>query len=131
MPTGASEIARRSRGTPRIANRLLKRVRDFAQVIGDGVITQEIADEALQRLYVDKMGLDRIDRRVLECIIEKYDGGPVGIDTIAAAISEERDTIEDVYEPYLMQLGFLGRTPRGRVATKLAYEHLGISQTGK
>ncbi|MDU6913013.1 MAG: Holliday junction branch migration DNA helicase RuvB, partial [Veillonella sp.] len=96
-----------------------------------GVITQEIADEALQRLYVDKMGLDRIDRRVLECIIEKYDGGPVGIDTIAAAISEERDTIEDVYEPYLMQLGFLGRTPRGRVATKLAYEHLGISQTGK
>ncbi|MDU2569574.1 MAG: Holliday junction branch migration DNA helicase RuvB, partial [Veillonella sp.] len=123
-PTGASEIARRSRGTPRIANRLLKRVRDFAQVIGDGVITQDIADDALE-------GLDRIDRRVLECIIEKYDGGPVGIDTIAAAISEERDTIEDVYEPYLMQLGFLGRTPRGRVATKLAYEHLGISQTGK
>ena len=130
-PTGASEIARRSRGTPRIANRLLKRVRDFAQVIGDGVITQSIADDALQRLYIDKEGLDRIDRRVLECIIEKYDGGPVGIDTIAAAISEERDTIEDVYEPYLMQLGFLGRTPRGRVATKLAYEHLGISQTGK
>ena len=130
-PTGASEIARRSRGTPRIANRLLKRVRDFAQVIGDGVITQEIADEALQRLYIDKEGLDRIDRRVLECIIKNYDGGPVGIDTIAAAISEERDTIEDVYEPYLMQLGFLGRTPRGRVATKLAYEHLGISQTGK
>ena len=128
---GALEMAKRSRGTPRLANRLLKRVRDFAQVIGDGVITQEIADEALQRLYVDKMGLDRIDRRVLECIIEKYDGGPVGIDTIAAAISEERDTIEDVYEPYLMQLGFLGRTPRGRVATKLAYEHLGISQTGK
>ncbi len=121
----------RSRGTPRIANRLLKRVRDFAQVIGDGVITQSIADDALQRLYIDKKGLDRIDRRVLECIIEKYDGGPVGIDTIAAAISEERDTIEDVYEPYLMQLGFLGRTPRGRVATKLAYEHLGISQTGK
>ncbi|ETJ12367.1 MAG: Holliday junction ATP-dependent DNA helicase RuvB, partial [Veillonella sp. DORA_A_3_16_22] len=99
-PTGASEIARRSRGTPRIANRLLKRVRDFAQVIGDGVITQSIADDALQRLYIDKEGLDRIDRRVLECIIEKYDGGPVGIDTIAAAISEERDTIEDVYEPY-------------------------------
>ena len=128
---GASEIARRSRGTPRIANRLLKRVRDFAQVVGNGVITADIADEALKRLHVDKMGLDRIDRRVLECIIEKYDGGPVGIDTIAAAISEERDTIEDVYEPYLMQLGFLGRTPRGRVATKLAYEHLGISQTGK
>lgn len=128
---GASEIARRSRGTPRIANRLLKRVRDFAQVVGDGVITADIADEALKRLHVDKMGLDRIDRRVLKCIIENYDGGPVGIETIAAAVSEERDTIEDVYEPYLMQLGFLGRTPRGRVATKLAYDHLGISHTGK
>ena len=128
---GASEIARRSRGTPRIANRLLKRVRDFAQVVGNGVITADIADEALKRLHVDKMGLDRIDRRVLNCIIENYDGGPVGIETIAAAVSEERDTIEDVYEPYLMQLGFLGRTPRGRVATKLAYDHLGISQTGK
>ena len=128
---GASEIARRSRGTPRIANRLLKRVRDFAQVVGDGVITADIADEALKRLHVDKMGLDRIDRRVLKCIIENYDGGPVGIETIAAAVSEERDTIEDVYEPYLMQLGLLGRTPRGRVATKLAYDHLGISQTGK
>lgn len=127
---GASEIARRSRGTPRIANRLLKRVRDFAQVVGNGVITADIADEALKRLHVDKMGLDRIDRRVLKCIIENYDGGPVGIETIAAAVSEERDTIEDVYEPYLMQLGFLGRTPRGRVATKLAYDHLGISQTG-
>ena len=124
---GASEIARRSRGTPRIANRLLKRVRDFAQGGGTGVITAEIADEALKRLHVDKMGLDRIDRRVLKCIIENYDGGPVGIETIAAAVSEERDTIEDVYEPYLMQLGFLGRTPRGRVATKLAYDHLGIS----
>lgn len=128
---GASEIARRSRGTPRIANRLLKRVRDFAQVVGNGVITADIADEALKRLHVDKMGLDRIDRRVLKCIIENYDGGPVGIETIAAAVSEERDTIEDVYEPYLMQLGFLGRTPRGRVATKLAYDHLGISQIGK
>ena len=128
---GASKIARRSRGTPRIANRLLKRVRDFAQVVGNGVITADIADEALKRLHVDKMGLDRIDRRVLKCIIENYDGGPVGIETIAAAVSEERDTIEDVYEPYLMQLGFLGRTPRGRVATKLAYDHLGISQTGK
>ena len=124
---GASEIARRSRGTPRIANRLLKRVRDFAQVVGNGVITADIADEALKRLHVDKMGLDRIDRRVLKCIIENYDGGPVGIETISAAVSEERDTIEDVYEPYLMQLGFLGRTPRGRVATKLAYDHLGIS----
>jgi len=128
---GASEIARRSRGTPRIANRLLKRVRDFAQVVGNGVITADIADEALKRLHVDKMGLDRIDRRVLKCIIDKYDGGPVGIETIAAGGRGGRDTIEDVYEPYLMQLGFLGRTPRGRVATKLAYDHLGISQTGK
>ena len=128
---GASEIARRSRGTPRIANRLLKRVRDFAQVVGNCFITADIADEALKSLHVYKMGLDRIDRRVLKCIIENYDGGPVGIETIAAAVSEERDTIEDVYEPYLMQLGFLGRTPRGRVATKLAYDHLGISQTGK
>ena len=110
---------------------MLKRVRDFAQVVGNGVITADIADEALKCLHVDKMGLDRIDRRVLKCIIENYDGGPVGIETIAAAVSEERDTIEDVYEPYLMQLGFLGRTPRGRVATKLAYDHLGISQTGK
>ena len=101
---GASEIARRSRGTPRIANRLLKRVRDFAQVVGNGVITADIADEALKRLHVDKMGLDRIDRRVLKCIIDKYDGGPVGIETIAAAVSEERDTIEDVYEPYLLSL---------------------------
>ena len=116
---GASEIARRSRGTPRIANRLLKRVRDFAQVVGNGVITADIADEALKRLHVDKMGLDRIDRRVLKCIIENYDGGPVGIETIAAAVSEERDTIEDVYEPYLMQLGFLGRTPRGRSSSRL------------
>lgn len=123
---GAKEVARRSRGTPRIANRLLKRVRDFAQVVGDGVITSELADQALQQLDVDRMGLDRIDRRVLRCIIEKYKGGPVGIDTIAAAVSEERDTIEDVYEPYLMQLGFIGRTPRGRIATQLAYEHLGI-----
>ena len=128
-PNGASEIARRSRGTPRIANRLLKRVRDFAQVVGDGVITSAIADEALQQLDVDKMGLDRIDRRVLHCIIEKYNGGPVGIDTISAAVSEERETIEDVYEPYLMQLGFLARTTRGRVATKLAYKHLGIAWT--
>ncbi len=126
-PSGAAEIARRSRGTPRIANRLLKRVRDFAQVVGDGVITSDLADEALQQLDVDKVGLDRIDRRVLHCIIDKYNGGPVGIDTIAAAVSEERETIEDVYEPYLMQLGFLARTTRGRMATKLAYDHLGIA----
>lgn len=123
---GASEIARRSRGTPRIANRLLKRVRDFAQIVGDGMITAEIADEALARLDVDAQGLDRIDRRVLQTIIEKFDGGPVGIDTIAASVSEERETIEDVYEPYLMQLGFLARTPRGRIATRAAYAHLGL-----
>ena len=126
-PSGAAEIARRSRGTPRIAKRLLKRVRDFAQVVGDGVITSDLADEALQQLDVDKVGLDRIDRRVLHCIIDKYNGGPVGIDTIAAAVSAERETIEDVYEPYLMQLGFLARTTRGRMATKLAYDHLGIA----
>ena len=125
-PEGASEIARRSRGTPRIANRLLKRVRDVAQVIGDGIITRKIADEALGRLDVDAVGLDRIDRRVLRSIIEKFNGGPVGIDTIAASVSEERETIEDVYEPYLMQLGFLARTSRGRIATQAAYDHLGI-----
>ena len=128
-PSGATEIARRSRGTPRIANRLLKRVRDFAQVVGDGVIDKNIADEALSRLDIDPMGLDRIDRRVLHTIIEKFKGGPVGIDTIAAAVSEERETIEDVYEPYLMQLGFLSRTTRGRMATKAAYDHLGIPFT--
>ncbi len=125
-PEGASEIARRSRGTPRIANRLLKRVRDVAQVLGDGVITKEIADQALQRLDIDKLGLDRIDRRILSTIIEKFDGGPVGVDTIAASVSEERESIEDVYEPYLMQLGLLARTNRGRIVTLAAYDHLGI-----
>ena len=130
-PKGGEEIARRSRGTPRIANRLLKRVRDFAQVLGDGVITEDIADSALGRLDIDKLGLDRIDRRVLQAIIDKFEGGPVGIDTIAAAVSEERETIEDVYEPYLMQLGLLARTPRGRVVTPGAYEHLGRRQPGK
>ena len=124
--TGAAEIARRSRGTPRIANRLLKRVRDVAQVLGNGEITNVIADDALQRLDIDQLGLDRVDRVILRTIIEKFNGGPVGIDTIAAATSEERDTIEDVYEPYLMQLGFLIRTSRGRMATQLAYDHLGI-----
>ena len=128
---GATEIARRSRGTPRIANRLLKRVRDVAQVVGDGIITREIADEALRRLDVDSLGLDRIDRRVLRAIIEKFDGGPVGIDTIAASVSEERETIEDVYEPYLMQLGLLARTNRGRIVTKAAYEHLGLTPPQK
>lgn len=123
---GAKEIARRSRGTPRIANRLLKRVRDFAQVSGDGVITDSIADDALLRLEVDKMGLDRTDRSMLETMIKKFGGGPVGIDTLAAAISEENDTIEDVYEPYLLQLGFINRTPRGRMVTRAGYEHMGI-----
>ena len=123
---GALEIARRSRGTPRIANRLLKRVRDFAQVTGDGVITAQIADEALMRLEVDKMGLDHTDRRMLDSMIKKFGGGPVGIDTLAAAISEENDTIEDVYEPYLLQLGFINRTPRGRTVTRAGYEHMGI-----
>lgn len=123
---GAWEIAKRSRGTPRIANRLLKRVRDFAQISGDGIITDELADKALQRLEVDKLGLDNTDRIMLLTIINKFDGGPVGLDTLAASISEETDTIEDVYEPYLLQLGFINRTARGRVATTAAYEHLGV-----
>jgi Holliday junction DNA helicase RuvB len=121
-----SEIARRARGTPRVANRLLKRVRDYAQVRADGVITREVARDALTLLEVDSLGLDDIDRRVLQTIIEKFEGGPVGLDTIGAALSEEPDTIMDVVEPYLLQLGFLDRTPRGRVATRRAYEHLGI-----
>jgi Holliday junction DNA helicase RuvB len=124
---GAIEIARRSRGTPRIGNRLLKRVRDYAQVKGDGTITEPIARDALEMLEVDRLGLDEIDRRVLHTIIDKFDGGPVGIETLAAATSEETDTIMDVYEPYLIQLGFLQRTPRGRVATRRAYEHLKIA----
>jgi len=125
-PDGASEIARRARGTPRIANRILKRVRDYAQVKADGVITAAVAREALSRLRVDGLGLDDIDRQVLKAIIEKFGGGPVGLDTVAASISEESETIEDVYEPFLMQLGFLDRTPRGRTATPRAYAHLGI-----
>jgi len=124
---GVEEIARRARGTPRVANRLLKRVRDYSQVRADGRITREIAQAALALLEVDDLGLDDIDRKVLRTIIEKFDGGPVGLDTIAAAISEEADTIMDVYEPYLLQLGFLARTPRGRVATRHAYEHLDIA----
>jgi Holliday junction DNA helicase RuvB len=123
---GIEEVAKRARGTPRVANRLLRRVRDYAQVRADGIITQRVAHEALAMLEVDALGLDDIDRRVIETIIVKFNGGPVGIDTIAASISEEADTIMDVYEPYLLQLGFIDRTPRGRVATKLAYEHLGI-----
>lgn len=121
---GAMELARRSRGTPRIANRFLKRVRDFAQVQGSWVITPEIAAEALERLEVDYLGLDRIDRRILSTIIQNYAGGPVGLDTLAAAVGEESVTLEDVYEPYLMQIGFLTRTPRGRCVTRLAYNHL-------
>ena len=124
---GLSEIARRARGTPRVANRLLKRVRDYAQVIADGTVTQEVAVAALSKLEVDPIGLDEIDHKVLHTIIDKFNGGPVGLDTLAASISEEADTIMDVYEPYLLQLGFLERKPRGRVATRLAYEHLGIA----
>lgn len=124
---GAAEIAKRSRGTPRIANRLLRRVRDYAEVRADGVITRRVADEGLRMLDVDERGFDRMDRKILSTIIEKYDGGPVGIETLAAAVSEEKDTLEDVYEPYLIQEGFLNKTPRGRLATRLAYEHLGIS----
>ncbi len=128
-PQGASEIAKRSRGTPRIANRLLRRVRDYAEVEGDGVITQRIANKGLQLLGVDEQGLDLIDRKLLETIIGKFDGGPVGLDTLSASIGEERVTIEDVYEPYLLQIGYLNRTQRGRTATRLAYEHLGIHFT--
>ena len=123
---GALEIAKRSRGTPRIANRLLKRVRDFAQVRAKGVITKEVADTALSRLEIDMLGLDAIDRRMLEAIIKIFGGGPVGLETLGATIGEEASTIEDVYEPYLMQIGFLSRTPRGRTVTPLAYKHLGI-----
>lgn len=126
-PDGALEIARRSRGTPRIANRMLRRVRDFAQVTAGGVITQGVADRALQALEIDALGLDQIDRRMLLSIIENYGGGPVGLDTLAATINEESVTLEDVYEPYLMQLGFLTRTPRGRCVTYKAFEHLGLT----
>lgn len=127
---GAEEMARRSRGTPRVANRLLKRVRDFAQVIGDGVITGDVARQALDRLEIDELGLDSIDRRMLKTMIRNYNGGPVGLETIAAAVGEEAVTIEDVYEPYLMQLGFLTRTPRGRCVAPAAYRHLGLAEPG-
>ena len=129
-PDGAMEIAKRSRGTPRIANRMLRRVRDFAQVKAGGVITRKVADEALTALEVDHLGLDAIDRRMLRSIIEHYGGGPVGLETLAATINEEAVTLEDVYEPYLMQMGFLTRTPRGRCVTQRAYEHLGMSVPG-
>ena len=124
---GAMEIARRSRGTPRIANRMLRRVRDFAQVVGDGVINKELADKALTALEVDYLGLDQIDRRMLRAVIEYYNGGPVGLETLAATINEESVTLEDVYEPYLLQIGFLTRTPRGRCVTPKAYQHLGLT----
>ena len=130
-PQGAMEIASRSRGTPRIANRFLRRVRDFAEVMGDGTITRETADLALRRLEVDQLGLDTIDHRMLTAIIQNYNGGPVGLETLAATIGEEAVTLEDVYEPYLMQLGFLTRTPRGRCVTALAYEHLHIPYDGQ
>jgi Holliday junction DNA helicase RuvB len=126
---GAREVARRSRGTPRIANRLLRRARDFAEVKGDGRITKDIADLALNMLNVDERGFDHMDRRLLLAMIEKFGGGPVGIDSLAAAISEERDTIEDVLEPYLIQQGFMMRTPRGRVVTDHAYVHFGIERS--
>ncbi len=124
---GAAEIARRARGTPRIANRLLRRVRDIAEVIYDGRITADVAAEALDRLEVDRFGLDEVDRKLLLTIIEKFDGGPVGLGTISAAINEEKDAIEEIYEPYLLQIGFLNRTPRGRVVTSAAYAHLGVA----
>ena len=124
--SGLTELAKRSRGTPRVANRLLRRVRDYAQVKGDGVITDEMADAALKLLDIDELGLDDVDRRILKTIITTFNGGPVGIDTLSAIIDEEPITIEDVYEPYLMRLGFINRTPRGRCVTKLAYDHLGI-----
>ena len=126
-PEGVRALARRSRGTPRVANRLLKRVRDYAEVRGAGEITAELADHALEMLEIDDLGLDDLDRRILRAIVEKFNGGPVGIETLAAAISEETDTIMDVYEPYLIQLGFLQRTPRGRIATPRAYRHLGVA----
>jgi Holliday junction DNA helicase RuvB len=129
-PEAAEEIAGRARGTPRIGNRLLKRVRDFAEVRAQGVVTLDVARAALAMLEIDALGLDELDRKILEALIEKYGGGPVGINTLAAAISEEPDTVEDVYEPYLLQLGFLQRTPRGRVATRRAYEHLGRPYRG-
>ena len=125
---GATEMARRSRGTPRLANRLLKRVRDFAQVQYDGKIDYEVARASLDRMEVDKMGLDRSDRLILTTIMEKFAGGPVGLDTLAAAIGEDAGTIEDVYEPYLIQNGFINRTPKGRVATQLCYKHFGIER---
>jgi Holliday junction DNA helicase RuvB len=129
-PDAAAEIASRSRGTPRIANRLLRRVRDFAQVQGDGVITRDLVTGAMKRLEVDEKGLDQMDRRLLLTIIDKFEGGPVGLETLAAALNEEKDTLEDVYEPFLIQEGFLDRTPRGRQATRLSYEYFDRKKPG-
>lgn len=131
VPEGVEEVARRARGTPRVANRLLRRVRDFAQVRANGVVTADVAAEALSLLEVDSIGLDDIDRRLLQIIADKFAGGPVGLETIAASVGEESDTIMDVYEPFLMQLGFLSRTPRGRVVTRSAYQHLGLPYSAK
>jgi Holliday junction DNA helicase RuvB len=130
-PAAAAEIARRSRGTPRIANRLLRRVRDFAQVRADGTITIEVAQAGLKLLEVDEYGFDEVDRKLLRTIIDKFGGGPVGVNSIAAAISEEKDAIEDIYEPFLIQIGFLDRTPRGRVATPAAYGYFGLTAPGR
>jgi Holliday junction DNA helicase RuvB len=130
-PAASDEVARRARGTPRVANRLLRRIRDFAQVRADGVITVDVAQRALQLLEVDQHGFDDIDRRLLLTIIEKFNGGPVGVGTLAAAMSEEKDAIEDIYEPFLIQIGFLDRTPRGRVATARAYEYFGLAAPGR
>ena len=130
-PTGSNEIARRSRGTPRIANRLLRRVRDYAEVDHDGKITEHVANDALNRMEVDTFGLDEMDRKFLLTIIEKFDGGPVGLGTLCAALHEEKDSIEEIIEPYLLQIGFLNRTPRGRMATRLAYEHFGLNVSTK
>lgn len=127
-PAGASEIARRSRGTPRVANRLLRRVRDFAQVLGDGTVTAEVAASGLSRLEVDERGFDEMDRRILQTIIEKFDGGPVGLETLAVAVAEEKETIEDIYEPFLIQVGFLARTPRGRTVTRLALDYFEVKR---
>jgi Holliday junction DNA helicase RuvB len=129
-PDGAAEIARRSRGTPRVANRLLRRVRDFAQVRHDGGVTGDVARAGLELFEVDERGLDKLDLAILSTVVDKFGGGPVGLSTLAAAVGEETDTIEDVYEPYLLQLGFLHRTPRGRVATERAYRHLGVAPEG-
>jgi Holliday junction DNA helicase RuvB len=128
---GSLEIAKRSRGTPRVANRLLKRVRDYAQIEAEGIITHSVAAKGLDILEVDDKGLDKMDRQIMLTIMEKFDGGPIGIDTLSAALSEEKDTLEEVYEPFLIQCGYINRTPKGRVATSLAYRHFGVTSKAK